>query len=626
MHHSTFDDSAWNHNMGKIFREDLKMKKIIILVLTVLLAMFVLIACNSSETPEAETKAYTITWVDEKGNTLLTESVKEGETPSYTYNVQDTAEWDYTLDGWSTSKSGEVLGTIPNATANATYYAIVSAVKQVYTVSFNTLGGNSVESQTVEYGKKIVVPEVPLYEGHRFMGWSSSQNEFVEVDFEKAITGNTEYFAVWNELLDIKSLLASLLNGYNLNPYAYIPEAMRLDYSENLVAPEDIVTDYSDFVNVSDITYGFGEQWYMVLNNIDQSMLFFNALTVVETISSTSITAFNNYFDQNPADTAHYTFENGIYNITIKFDGEVLYYVVDYTANIPTIGNVTAQIAMAMIAETGEKSVRIQLGDANALAYTVRENSYEFAIKYLGVRRAMFSIARDDNGDISGKIYEYITVSSVEIASSAEFYITNGYASIVGNKADGLVGFSNTICELYNTNTGKMLGYEVNETAEKLGVTVNFDTLWFNLKNVSGLNSIKYVAATQNNVAKLYVNGLSEEWKSKTVGGFSLASFSRRFDIEFRTQYVTSYDPTAEKYTVHKIQVPMLFIQEDYYDSHTDDIKSANKNVIATVTVSEKDRTQLTSNYDEFVPVFVENKEIFTVELILAYIGDKIAT
>lgn len=602
------------------------MKKIMILVLTVLSAMFVLIACNSTETPEAETKAYTITWVDEKGNTLLTESVKEGETPSYTYNVQDTAEWDYTLNGWSTSKTGEVLGTIPNATANATYYAIVSSVKQVYTVSFNTLGGNSVESQTIEYGKKIVAPEIPVYEGHRFMGWSSSQNEFVEVDFEKAITGNTEYFAVWNELLDIKSLLVSLLNGYKLNPYEYIPEAMRLDYSANLVSPENIVTDYSDFVNISDITYGFGEQWHMVLSNIDQSMLFFNALTVVETVSSSSITAFNNYFDQNPADTAHYTFENGIYNITIKFDGEVLYYVIDYTANIPTVGDVTAQIAMAMIAETGEKSVRIQLGDANALAYTVRENSYEFAIKYLGVRRAMFSIARDDNGDISGKIYEYITVSSVEIASSAEFYITNSYASIVGNKADGLVGFSNTIYELYNTNTGKMLGYEVNETAEKLGVTVNFDTLWFNLKNVDGINSIKYVAATQNNSAMLYVNGLSEEWKSKTVGGFSLASFSRRFDIEFRTQYVTSYDPTAEKYTVHKIQVPMLFIQEDYYDSHTDDIKSANKNVIATVTVSEKDRTQLTSNYDEFVPVFVENKEIFTVELILAYIGDKIAT
>ena len=604
------------------------MKKLLYLLCLLLATFMIFTACNNgdesgdpSDNPE-KTK-YTITWVDENGNTISSAQVEEGSVPNYSYTKSDTDEWDYTFIGWSASADGEVLTEIPEATQNSTYYAKISAVKQKYTVTFNTLGGSSVASQTVEYGSKAAIPDLPTYEGYRFVGWSSSQNEVIEVDFERAITGNTEYFAVWNKILDIKSLLASLLNGYNLNPYAYIPEAMRLDYSENLVAPEDIVTDYSDFVNVSDITYGFGEQWYMVLNNIDQSMLFFNALTVVETISSTSITAFNNYFDQNPADTAHYTFENGIYNITIKFDGEVLYFVVDYTANIPTIGNVTAQIAMAMIAETGEKSVRIQLGDANALAYTVKENSYEFAIKYLGVRRAMFSIERDDNGDISGKIYEYLTVSSVDIASSAEFYITNSYASIVGNKADGRVGFSNTICELYNTNTGKMLGYEVNETAEKLGVTVNFDTLWFNLEDVDGNNSIKYVAATQNNSAKLYVNGLSEEWKSKTVGGFSLASFSRRFDIEFRTQYVTSYDSTTQEYTVHMIQVPMLFVQEDYYDSLNDDVKSTN-NVNAQVTVIDEDVEQLMTSYAELVPIFTENKEAFNVDIILAYIGIKI--
>ena len=604
------------------------MKKLLYLLCLLLAAFMIFTACNNGDesgdpSDNLEKTKYTITWVDENGNTISSAQVEEGSVPNYSYTKSDTDEWDYTFIGWSASADGEVLTEIPEATQNSTYYAKISAVKQKYTVTFNTLGGSSVASQTVEYGSKAAIPDPPAYEGYRFVGWSSSQNEVIEVDFERAITGNTEYFAVWNEILDIKSLLASLLNGYNLNPYAYIPEAMRLDYSENLVAPEDIVTDYSDFVNVSDITYGFGEQWYMVLNNIDQSMLFFNALTVVETISSTSITAFNNYFDQNPADTAHYTFENGIYNITIKFDGEVLYYVVDYTANIPTIGNVTAQIAMAMIAETGEKSVRIQLGDANALAYTVRENSYEFAIKYLGVRRAMFSIARDDNGDISGKIYEYLIVSSVDIANSAEFYITNSYASIVGNKADGIVGFSNTICELYNTNTGKMLGYEVNETAEKLGVTVNFDTLWFNLEDVDGINSIKYVAATQNNSAKLYVNGLGEEWKSKTVGGFSLASFSRRFDIEFRTQYVTSYDSTTQEYTVYMIQVPMLFVQEDYYDSLNDDVKSTN-NVNAQVTVIDEDVEQLMTSYAELVPIFTENKEAFNVDIILAYIGIKI--
>ena len=565
---------------------------------------------------------YTVTWVDENGQTLTTQTVNEGTVPAYTYNVQDTAEWDYTFNGWATTAGGEALSAIPAATANATYHALVSGIKQVYTVSFNTMGGSEIASQSVEYGSKATQPEAPTLDGHRFVGWSTSQNEVVEVDFEQAITGNTVYYAVWNETVDIKGLLSALLNGYQLNPYEYLPEAMRLDYSANLVDAEDIVTDYSSFVNVSDITYGFGEQWYMVLTNIDQSMVFFNALTVVESLSASSITAFNNYFDKNPQDTANYEFENGEYNITIKYDGEIIYYVVEYTANIPVIGEVTAQIALAMIEETGEKSVRIQLGDANALAYTVREDSYDFAIKYLGVRRAMFSVARDEDGNVSGKIYEYLTVASVETSNAADFYITEDYVSVVGNKADGLLGFSNTICELYDVNTGKMLGYEVNEVVEKLGITINFDTLWFTLDMVDGINSIKYVAATDSSAAKLYVNGLSKEWASKTVGGIN---FSRRYDIEFRTQYVTSYDPATQEYTVHQIQVPMLFVQEDYYETLADDIKAENKNVTGVeVDISSADLDQLLYDYEVLVPVFNENKNIFTVELILAYIGEKI--
>lgn len=615
------------------------MKRTLALILLVTSLLLVLCACGKNkndkndqnepdETPKTEQEVqvptYTVAWVDENGKTLSTQTVKEGSLPSYTYDVKDTAEWDYTFNGWAASAGGEKLSNIPASTADATYYALVSAVKQVYTVSFNTLGGSVVESQSVEYGSTATMPEAPTLEGHRFVGWSSSNNEVIEVDFETAITGNTEYFAVWNEVVDVKELLSALLNGYELTPYEYLPEAMRLDYSANLVNPEDIVTDYSSFVNVSDITYGFGEQWYMVLENINQSMTFFNALTVVEALSASSITAFNNYFDKNPQDTANYEFENGSYNITIKFDGEVIYYVVEYTANIPVIGEVTAQIALAMIAETGEKSVRIQLGDANALAYTVRENSYDFAIRYLGVRRAMFSVARDEEGNVSGKIYEYLTVSSLETSSAAEFYITDEYVSVVGNKADGLIGFSNTICELYDRETGRMLGYEVNETAEKLGITVNFDTLWFTLDTVDGISSIKYVAATDSSAAKLYVNGLSKEWTYKTVGGFSLASFSRRYDIEFRTQYVTSYDPTTKEYTVHQIQVPMLFVQEEYFDTLTDDIKAENKNVNAEAAIAAADLEQLLNDYETLVPVFTENKELYTVELILAYIGEKI--
>ena len=610
------------------------MKKTVALILLVMSLILAFTACGKknkddvtenpgTNDPKPEpVVTYTVSWLDENGQTLTTQTVNEGTVPAYTYNVQDTAEWDYTFNGWAATAGGEVLSEIPAATANATYHALVSAVKQVYTVSFNTLGGSEIASQSVEYGNKATQPEDPTFDGHRFVGWSTSQNEVIEADFEQAITGNTVYFAVWNETVDIKVLLSVLLSSYELNPYEYLPEAMRLDYSANLVDAEDIVTDYSSFVNISDISYGFGEQWYMVLTNIDQSMVFFNALTVVESLSASSITAFNNYFDKNPQDTANYKFENGEYNITIKYDGEIIYYVVEYTANIPVIGEVTAQIALAMVEETGEKSVRIQLGDANALAYTVRENSYDFAIKYLGVRRAMFSVARDEYGNVSGKIYEHLTVSSLETSNAADFYITEDYVSVVGNKADGLLGFSNTICELYDVNTGKMLGYEVNEVAEKFGVTVNFDTLWFTLDMVDRINSIKYVAATDSSAAKLYVNGLSKEWASKTVGGLN---FSRRYDIEFRTQYVTSYDPATQEYTVHQIQVPMLFVQEDYYETLADDIKSENKNVTGVeVGISDVDLEQLLYDYENLVPVFNENKEIFTVELILAYIGEKI--
>ena len=610
------------------------MKKTVALILLVMSLILAFTACGKknkddvtenpgTNDPKPEpVVTYTVSWLDENGQTLTTQTVNEGTVPAYTYNVQDTAEWDYTFNGWAATAGGEVLSEIPAATANATYHALVSAVKQVYTVSFNTLGGSEIASQSVEYGNKATQPEDPTFDGHRFVGWSTSQNEVIEADFEQAITGNTVYFAVWNETVDIKVLLSALLSSYELNPYEYLPEAMRLDYSANLVDAEDIVTDYSSFVNISDISYGFGEQWYMVLTNIDQSMVFFNALTVVESLSASSITAFNNYFDKNPQDTAHYEFENGEYNITIKYDGEIIYYVVEYTANIPVIGEVTAQIALAMVEETSEKSVRIQLGDANALAYTVRENSYDFAIKYLGVRRAMFSVARDEYGNVSGKIYEHLTVSSLETSNAADFYITEDYVSVVGNKADGLLGFSNTICELYDVNTGKMLGYEVNEVAEKFGVTVNFDTLWFTLDMVDRINSIKYVAATDSSAAKLYVNGLSKEWASKTVGGLN---FSRRYDIEFRTQYVTSYDPATQEYTVHQIQVPMLFVQEDYYETLADDIKSENKNVTGVeVGISDADLEQLLYDYENLVPVFNENKEIFTVELILAYIGEKI--
>ena len=603
------------------------MKKTTALFTLLLLALFLWVGCQPEESngaatnppstePTSHEPTYTITWINENGQMLETTTVKKGEVPLYSYSVSDTVEWDYTFQGWAVTANGEVLSSIPAATENASYYACVSSVKQKYTVTFHSNGGSAVASQTVEYGSQIVLPTDPTYEGHRFVGWSTSQNGTDSVDFTKPITGNVDYYAVWNKAVNVKAYFAALLNGYELNPFEKIPESMRADFADNLVDADELVSDYSGFVNVSDIRYGFGEQWHMVVENLEQSKLFFNVLSVVEGLSSTSVAAFNNYFDSNPDDTAHHEFASGIYSVTVNFDGRVISYVIEYVAEFPALGEQTVQIALWMDVETGEKNARIQLGDANALAYKITENSYEFAIKYFGVRRAMFTVETNEDGTVSGKIYEYLTDS---VASTAEFYITEDYVSVVGNKADGMVGFSGYICELYDVETGRMLGYEVQETLS----LITYNTLWFNLEDVDGIYSIKYQPKNGENPAVVFVNGSSVAWEAKKVGGLGSKMLSRRFDIEFRTQYVYSYDSETGKYVQHKIDVPMLFVQEEYYDAFASDVLSTNR-VAVEIDVEELDLEQLLADYDELIPEFIERKDEISSDTIVDYIGEKI--
>ena len=597
------------------------MKKLYYFLFLVLATFSLLVSCGGSG--DDNTVEYNITWMDETGAVLKTTKVKEGAIPTYTYEKTDTAEWDYSFAGWKNSADGEVLSQLPFANSDTTYYAEITRTKRTYTVSFVTNGGSAVANQTVEYGMEATKPKDPVYEGYRFMGWYTDANLTVKADFSADILANTSYYAAWNEQIDVVNFLQTLLSGYKLNPYSYIPEAMLPGYEANAISNSAANIDYSDFVNVSAIpSGGFGEQWNMILDNLNQSMIFFNLLSVVDGISSTSVAIFNNYFDNNPDETAYHSFESGIYNVTVNFDGEIIFYVLDYNASVGALGEQSVQIALEMNIETGVKSARIQIGDANALTYTVADNYYEFAIKYLGIRRSYFKITRNADNEISGHIYEYLTVSSVEIASAADFYISEDYVCAVGNKAGSMIGFDGYICETYDSESGKMLGYEVMETESNLGVTYN--TLWFDLNKISGINSIKYVKGNNGSASAFYVNGLSDVWENKKVGGLSLKSLSRRFDIEFRTQYFYVYDSVNDAYNSVKVEVPMLFVQEENYETLAEDILSAN-GITVTVLVSSQNLNIITSNYKSFVNIFIENKNNVTVDAIINRIGAKIS-
>ena len=156
------------------------MKKIFFL--TVLICSLLLItACGGGEpvettaapttTTAATTTApprYTATFYDEAGTLLGTCMVQQGIVPSYSYEKADTAEWDYTFDGWSLTQGGDVLASLPTATADASYYAVVSAVKRSYTVTFNTGDGSAVAPITKEYGSTVAAPAAPTLDGETF--------------------------------------------------------------------------------------------------------------------------------------------------------------------------------------------------------------------------------------------------------------------------------------------------------------------------------------------------------------------------------------------------------------------------------------------------------------------------
>lgn len=483
---------------------------------------------------------------------------------------------------------------------------------KMYEIVFHPNGGSDIATIRAEEGALIEEPEKPTQEGKKFVGWCTDAELTVSATFPLTLTKNTELWAKWNTVVPIKDYLKELTEGYKLNPYSYIPEKMQPSGALTAQNPNE---DYSNFMSASAIPNGFGEQWHMITDNLNESMRFFKALQAVEGVTTTSVAAFNNWFDQNPSDTAHHSFLNGDYHVTVDYDGVLMQFVLDYA-----VAGQSIQIAMAMNMQSRDKTVRIQLGDANALTYTVGTNSYAFAIKYLGVRTAYFKVQKNADGTVTGQINEHLTVSGKGTHSSADFIITADYVSAVGNKASGIPGFTGYINELYDTATGKLLGYEVRETLK----SITYKTLWFNLSDVDGINSIKYREKTDDESAAFFLNGSTKEWENKRVGGFSSKAASRRFDIEMRTQYFYVLSADGSTYEEVAVKVPMLFVQAEQLETLTTDVAEKNSGLTLRVDTSSESLKKIQADHAILIDAFIKHKNAVTEEEIRKMIGEKV--
>ena len=158
--------------------------------------------------PEAEVTKYTVTFKSDENTVINTVTVKEGNSVGEPENpVKDG----YQFDGWYTDVNcTDKYDFNTMVSADLTLYAKWLAK---YTVSFDTDGGSTVESQTVVTGNKATKPAVnPTKKGYNFVGWYTDNTYTTEFDFENTIiTDNTTIYAKFEDTSIIR------LNGYTFN-------------------------------------------------------------------------------------------------------------------------------------------------------------------------------------------------------------------------------------------------------------------------------------------------------------------------------------------------------------------------------------------------------------------------
>ena len=121
---------------------------------------------------------YTVTFKDENGTTLKTETLDFGATPSCDEPTKEaTAQYTYTFDGWTPA--------ITTVTGDATYTATYKSTVNTYTVIFTT-GDQELQKTEVPYG------ETPVYGGATPTKEADAQYSYTFAGWDKTIVPVTE--------------------------------------------------------------------------------------------------------------------------------------------------------------------------------------------------------------------------------------------------------------------------------------------------------------------------------------------------------------------------------------------------------------------------------------------------
>jgi uncharacterized repeat protein (TIGR02543 family) len=137
----------------------------------------------------------TVTFDSNGGSAVAAQNVKIG---GYATEPTKPTRTGFVFDCWCTDSSLTNEFHFDRTTVNSAMTLYAKWSTQVLTVSFDTNGGSTVDSQSVSYNGKAIFPDIPTKEGSVFEMWRMLSGEtYTEFDFNSAITADVTLYAKW---------------------------------------------------------------------------------------------------------------------------------------------------------------------------------------------------------------------------------------------------------------------------------------------------------------------------------------------------------------------------------------------------------------------------------------------
>lgn len=135
---------------------------------------------------------YLITFDTDGGSNVEQQLIKEGSVVTKPHNPEKDG---YTFIEWTLNGVTFDFNTIvdKDITLVATWK---EKDKDSFTIRFDTDGGTLIDDIIIKKGDKLLLPENPIWDGHKFIEWQLDGNTF---DIESEITSDIKLVAKWEE-------------------------------------------------------------------------------------------------------------------------------------------------------------------------------------------------------------------------------------------------------------------------------------------------------------------------------------------------------------------------------------------------------------------------------------------